>query len=109
MAIAFINQGKILKIGSPQQLKQEISNQLLEVQCYPLMKASHIFQNLPGINGVTAYGTTLHLITGNPDMARKSVEESARQNGIRIESIKPIEASLEDVFATLEKVNDEIH
>jgi ABC-2 type transport system ATP-binding protein len=105
--IAFISQGRILKIGSPQQLKEEVSSQLLEVQCRPLMKASQLFQDLPGVTGVTAYGTTLHLITENIDTVKKNVAESAKKNGIQIASMQPIGASLEDVFATLERVGDE--
>ena len=99
--IAFISHGKILKIGSPSQLKQEVSGQLLEVQCQPLMKASHLFQHLPSVISITAYGTSLHLNTDNIDLVKQEVTQAARQNGITIESLQPINASLEDVFATL--------
>lgn len=107
--IAFISRGKILKIGSPAQLKQEVSSQLLEVDCEPLMKASRIFSSLPGVINVTAYATTLHLNVENVEAVKRQVEQSAGDNGIRVESIKPITASLEDVFATLEGVGDEKH
>lgn len=105
--IAFISQGRLLKIGSPAQLKQEISNQLLQVRCQPLMKASLLFQKLPGVSGITAYGTALHLNTVNMEFVKREVERAAKENDIRIESMQPIAASLEDVFATLEGVSGE--
>ncbi len=100
--IAFISSGKILKIGSPSELKRTVSGQLLQVQCQPLMKASHLFEKLPGVLSVTAYGTALHLNTQDPVAVKNRVEATAKANAIHIESLQPISASLEDVFATLE-------
>ncbi len=100
--IAFINEGKLLKIGTPQQLKEEASGNLLEVDCFPLMKASHLFENLPGVLGVTAYGTTLHLSVKDIKAVTLALENTAKKENITIHSIQPISASLEDVFATLE-------
>ena len=105
--IAFISRGQLLKKGAPSEMKQNVSGQLLEIYCRPLMKASHLFQKLPGVVGVTAYGTALHLNTNNVEAVKKDIEATAQKNGITIDSLQPITASLEDVFATLEKVSDE--
>jgi len=59
--IAFISRGRLLKIGTPTELKNSVQGKLLEVQCAPLMKASHHFGKLEGVVGITAYGTMLHL------------------------------------------------
>ena len=99
--IAFISRGKILKIGKPNDLKAEISGQLLEVECQPLMKASSFFKALPGVVGVTAYGTTLHLNVSNITQVQNQLPKVAKNEGINITSIKPIAASLEDVFAAI--------
>ncbi len=101
--IGFISRGRLLKIGKPEELKSQISTNLLEVECQPLMKASHFFGQLPEVIGLTAYGTTLHLNVTNALLAQESVAKSANKEGIAIKSIKPINASLEDVFATLTK------
>lgn len=99
--IAFISRGKLLKIGRPEELKAEVSEGLLEVECRPLMKASRVFQDLPQVVGLTAYGTTLHLNVTDAQKAEEEVRVMARQNGIEVISVKPITASLEDVFATI--------
>ena len=99
--IAFISQGRLLRIGSPAGLKSQVTGNLLEVACRPLMKASRVFQHLAGVTGITAYGTTLHLNVSDMAQARRAVAEAARANAIEVESVQPIPASLEDVFATL--------
>lgn len=101
--IGFISRGKLLKIGKPEQLKNEISANLIEVECEPLMKASHFFGLLPEVVGLTAYGTTLHLNVTNSLAAEQAVMRTAQKEGINVKSIKSITASLEDVFATLTK------
>lgn len=104
--IAFISQGKLLRVGSPQQLKNDVSGNLLEVECRPLMKASRLFQTIDGVLGITAYGTTLHLNVTHVDDVRLQIESIARKEGIEVISIKPIKASLEDVFSAL---TEEVH
>lgn len=107
--IAFISQGKLLKTGSPMMLKKEVSGQLLEVECQPLMKASKVFQGIPGVAGVTTYGTTLHLNALDPQAVQARLPDVAARNGIAITLVRPITASLEDVFASLEGAVDEKH
>ena len=58
--IAFISDGKLLKIGQPAALRQELHDKILEVTCQPLMKASRLFLKVEGVRGVTVYGTTIN-------------------------------------------------
>lgn len=102
--IAFISHGKLLKIGNPEELKQSVTGGLLEVECSPLMKASRVFEKIPGVIGITVYGTNLHLNVLNEKNVEYEIKTLAQKEGIQVRSIKSISASLEDVFATLSKV-----
>jgi len=99
--IAFISQGKLLTIGNPEELKAKLNNKVLEVECQPLLKASRIFEHIPGVLGLTAYGTNLHLNVDDTAKVEPEIAKVAKEQGISIESIKKIPASLEDVFAVL--------
>ena len=101
--IAFVSRGRLLKIGSPETLKSEIHNRLLEVECRPLMKASRLFGALPHVEAVTTYGTTLHLNVTDKTTVEQEIREVAQREAIEITSVHPIAASLEDVFASLEE------
>ncbi len=104
--IAFISQGKLLTIGRPDELKANVTGRLLEVECQPLMKASRAFGQLPGVVGVTAYGTTLHLHVTDQDAVIRMLPEVAKSQGITVTAVRPIAASLEDVFSTLTETAD---
>ncbi len=104
--IAFISLGKLLKIGNPQVLKEKNPGQVLEIECQPLMKGSKVFGALPGVNGLTTYGTTLHLNVADAKAAEQAIMEAARKEGIQVQKIRPIQAGLEDVFATLTEASD---
>jgi len=104
--IAFISAGKILRIGQPAQLKHDLSAQILEVTCRPLMKASRLFLTLEGVRGVTVYGTTLNLNVNDRKAVEARVMAAASREGVEITSIRPIGASLEDVFSDLDSGKD---
>lgn len=101
--IAFISGGKILKIGTPAGLKDQLHNSLLEVRCAPLMKASQVFSTLKGLKGITVYGTTLNLNVDNVEQASIEIKSLAKAHDITINDLRPVEATLEDVFAVLDK------
>jgi ABC-2 type transport system ATP-binding protein len=99
--IAFISMGRLLTIGNPAQLKAKNPGQVIEIECQPLMKASSIFEKLPGVTGITAYGTTLHLNVRSADEIIPQIRAAAARDGIEITRLEPVPAALEDVFATL--------
>jgi ABC-2 type transport system ATP-binding protein len=105
--IAVISQGRLLTIGTPSDLKAHASGKLLEVVCKPLMKGSRVFKQLPGVMGITAYGTTLHLNVDDVKAVTAGIKEASKRESIEVESIWPIAATLEDVFATLTEKGNE--
>ena len=89
-------------LGQPATLRHQLKDQILEVACQPLMKASRLFLTLEGVRGVTVYGTTLNLNVTDQKAAEPLVIAAAKKEGVTISSIKSIEASLEDVFSDLD-------
>jgi len=106
--LVILSRGKLLRSGKPSDLKAQVRGQVVEVECFPLMKASKVFEKIPGVSGVTAYGTTLHLNLSNGKDLIPQIEEAAKREGIRISRPTPIEPSLEDVFAALEVETHEV-
>jgi len=99
--IAFISRGKLLKSGSPEELKKSLPGKLLEVHCQPVMKGSRVFGSIPGVLRLTAYGTSVHLNVTDTEAVRQEVLRLAQTEKITISSIETIDPSLEDVFATI--------
>lgn len=104
--IAFIANGRLLTVGDPQQLKKNLPGTLFEVTCSPLLKASRVFKSLPGLTGLTVYGTSLHLNVTDPSPIPAQIKKLAADNDLQIQEIHQITASLEDVFASLASGSD---
>jgi ABC-type multidrug transport system ATPase subunit len=101
--LVILSHGRILRQGKPDDLKAQVQGTVLEVECRPLMKASAVFQKIPGVLGITAYGTTLHVNVLEEKTATLAIRRDAQEHQIQIMSLNKIHASLEDVFATLEE------
>ena len=101
--LVIMSQGRVLRQGQPKDLRAQVKESVIEVECEPLMKASRIFQGLPGVVGVTVYGTTLHLNVRKDVSIERLLNEKAKDEGILVKSVHHISASLEDVFATLQE------
>jgi ABC-2 type transport system ATP-binding protein len=99
--IAILNNGKLLKLGAPAELRAGTPGHVLEVSCRPLLAGSRAFEKVPGVLKITAYGTTLHVNVEDEAAARPRLEAAARAAGVRLTSIRAIEPSLEDVFALI--------
>lgn len=105
--IAFISRGKLLRSGPPADLKNNLTDQLLEVCCRPVMKASRAFGRIQGVVGVTAYGTSIHLNVTDIDLVRREIARVAKEEAIEVASVEAIAPSLEDVFAAIAEAEHE--
>jgi len=103
--LVIISRGKLLRSGKPADLKSQVHGKVIEVECFPLMKASKAFEKIPGVLGITAYGTTLHLNVAEGGDVIARLQETARREGIRMSAPKPASPSLEDVFTMIEVEN----
>ena len=99
--LAIISEGKMLRLGTPAEIKSALPGAVIEVTCRPLLAASKLFQQVPGVVRVTAYGTTLHVMVDDLAKTKPLLEKSARDHKIDMISIRPTPADLEDVFALL--------
>ena len=97
--IAIISKGQVLTKGSPSDLKKNAFGKIYEIECRPLMKGSRVFRQLPGVKNITAYGSTLHVTTEENLDLEGTLKALAQNEGVEVISIRPVPASLEDLFA----------
>ncbi|HEX5035447.1 MAG TPA: DUF4162 domain-containing protein, partial [bacterium] len=69
-------------------------------------KASKVFEKLPGVTEITAYGTTLHLNVKSAEAVIPEIRQAAARENIRISRLETVPAALEDVFAILSEAED---
>jgi ABC-2 type transport system ATP-binding protein len=100
--IAFINAGKIIAGGGPQELKREhIKNPILEIQCSNVIEAMTCIEKEPWALETSVFGTNLHVSVENEKAAKVKIRSVLGTRNIDITAIERITPSLEDVFIYL--------
>jgi len=96
--VAFIDQGRVVKIDSPQGLKEKFPFTILELQVEIKNKA--ILQNLAGVLDSYFFGDRYHLVLEERTTI-DDVRQALKQQGVLIRSLKVIGPSMDDIFVSL--------
>lgn len=99
--VALLHHGKLLALGSPRALKERFRDHLFEIDCEQPRKAARLLCQNPSGYHVDLYGSHLHLKTISPETTLDHVRNVLKQNELKLDAIKPIQPSLEDVFMSL--------
>ena len=108
--LALMYRGRVIALGSPQELKEESrSHQLLELIASDLFGSMRVVQAVPGVLDVAVFGAGLHIRVDDRAAAIARVTQALGEEGIAIERLEPIEPSMEDVFvARIEAADREL-
>jgi ABC-2 type transport system ATP-binding protein len=97
--LAFIQGGRLVASGSPQQIKTDhMHGQVLEIACDRPDLAMPVLRRLAGLDEVALYGAQIHVVSVHPDRQQPLIQEALRQVGVTVSAIDRIAPSLEDVF-----------
>ncbi len=99
--IALIHQGKLVACNTPDEIKQIMPGEILEIEVDAPMRALEILEQLPGIEEVALYGLLLHVTVPDAQAAYPGIVAALSAQGIGIRSYEKISPSLEDVFISL--------
>jgi ABC-2 type transport system ATP-binding protein len=102
--LALMNRGKLIALDTPARLRENLREPLLEVRASDSTRAVEALQGAPGVAEVGLFGRALHATLREGEdvaAARSRIPKLLAEKGIEIESIEPIEPSLEDVFVAL--------
>ena len=98
--VALMHQGRILSVGPPAAVKEQLEGVLLEVVAAPRRAALAAARLMPEVRQGTVFGESLHLLVSDAAAAPR-IRERLAAAGITVQEIRPIEPSLEDVFVSL--------
>ena len=97
--LAFIQRGRLVAIGSPQEIKAtQMHGYVLEVTCDQPDIAIGILRELDCLQEIALYGATIHVITTDPQSHQPLIARALRDSHVRVHAIDQIAPSLEDVF-----------
>lgn len=99
---ALVNQGRLIAIGSPDELKRTaLGGELLLLECDALGPTLAAVEHAPGVLDCSVFGSALHVLVGNADQSLRKLPAYLGKKGLSPTRIDRIHASLEDVFVQL--------
>ncbi len=97
--LAFIQRGRLVAMGSPQQIKaHQMVGQVLEITSDQPDLAIPVLRRLGTFEEVALYGALIHVVTQEPEAHRPLIEQALHDAGVRVTAVDHIAPSLEDVF-----------
>jgi ABC-2 type transport system ATP-binding protein len=100
--VALLHEGRLLAIDQPAALQARLHGQMLEVIADTPRPPLEVLAQTQGVIDVQPFGDRAHVRVGaDARGAVAAVEAALRAGGIRAVSVRPVAASLEDVFIDL--------
>jgi len=100
--IALMGGGKVIALGSPDELKAALGfGHLLNLESSDMFGSMTALKGRAGIEDVAVFGAGLHVKVDDQTSGAKNVRTALEEAGIGITVLEPIPPSMEDVFVTL--------
>jgi ABC-2 type transport system ATP-binding protein len=103
--VAYIYYGKMIADGTPAELKQlpdvqPAGTDRIEITTPQVTRALRLARHIPGIRSATIFGESIHALVEH-HFSLEDLREQLQKDGIAVTDIRPLTASLEDVFVEL--------
>jgi ABC-2 type transport system ATP-binding protein len=100
--LALILQGRLIALGTPNQLKlHSVQGDLLAIEAAPLGRALELVKAAGGVRDAAVFGNALHLVVDDADQALPTMQAAMEAGGVQVRRIARIRPSLEDAFVAL--------
>ena len=99
--VGLIHKGKLLAVGTPTEVKALMSGSLLEVRAAEPRRALALLRKQLEAGSVGLFGDRVHVLTADANATASRAGQVLADAGVKVESIRTIEPSLEDVFVSV--------
>jgi len=98
--IGLIHQGNLLSVGSPEEIRGLMKEELWEIRCSERRKAQELLRSAEGVRRAGVFGDKIHAAFENGEKTKEVTERLLRESGLEKISVRRITPSLEDIFIT---------
>jgi ABC-2 type transport system ATP-binding protein len=99
--LALLHQGRLIALGTPQELKGTIGGEILAIYPDRLAEAFEAVRSLPSVTTAAIFGNSLHMVASNPAEAQVLVQDALKARQISIRRLTQIPPTLEDAFIAM--------
>ena len=98
--VGIMRAGRLLALEEPERLKASLPGKVWEVSAEPLLAALKVLEGLPGVRRATLASDHLRLVAA-VEVDAEQISGGLAAAGLAVHSVRPGEATIEDVFMTL--------
>ncbi len=99
--VGLMYQGEIIRQGSPAELRQLVTGDLIAIVASDLQKSEMRIGQLAGVNEVQVYGDRLHVFVDDAKRRMPEIESALRASGVRVTQIRQTTPHLQEAFISL--------
>lgn len=99
--IGLIHEGHLLLLGTPEEVKCLMKEEIWEIHCSARLKARDFLSGQPEVRRAWIYGNKIHILLKDGDQLARRVAEYLKNSGFEVFSIQRVAPSLEDVFISV--------
>ena len=99
--LALLHQGRLLGLGTPDEVKAMMPGALLEVRTPAPRRTAALLRERLAAASVGLFGDRVHVATRDPAGTERQTRELVAAAGFELVSIRSVEPSLEDVFVSV--------
>lgn len=96
--LSLMNRGKLIALDTPARLRGGMRSPLFELIVDDSPRAVAALKSAPGVEEAAMYGRAVHVVAKDAAEVRHAIPERLAQAGVRLDAIREIAPSLEDVF-----------
>jgi ABC-2 type transport system ATP-binding protein len=98
--VGMMHDGRLIKIASPDSIKEGLNGSLAAIECEPMLQAEQFLREQASVREVSLHGAQLHvLLTSKKE--KTSLIKNLKGLGINITQFEFIQPTLEDVFISM--------
>jgi len=100
--VALMYRGKVIALGTPDELKQSLaSHHIFHLEVSDLVGSMRTIEKIPGLADVAVFGGGLHVTAPDALHAPGEIRTALEQAGIEVTVLEKIQPSMEDVFVAM--------
>ncbi len=99
--LALLNKGKLLALGTPDEVKELMQGTIYEIRTSEPRRASLLLQEKLDGDSVGLFGDRVHVVTNRPERVQQISKAELAAANIQLNNLQVIPPSLEDVFVSV--------
>jgi ABC-2 type transport system ATP-binding protein len=99
--VALIHKGKLLALGTPDEVKRLMRGAIIEIRASDPRRATGLLREKMTADSIGLFGDRVHVVTQNAEAATAQAKEILAASGVQVFGVQPVAPELEDVFVSV--------